>query len=624
MAGCTPETKKIKGETTRDTLHLLDTTATMLVPEFGIKMADVCHKVGDYNIYFTPGADWTFTSQAAWLEVVTASGSKADTVLTVRVKQANESKEPRAAATTITVGGVAKTLTITQMGNTPTIKVFDRTIEFTSTVKTGTINNIFANCDLEILSVPEWVVNQKLNVIEAGYSYSIDVELKPYDYDSDEREGVIVLKDVASDFTFEISIICLRTSAYYQLDETSLENVPTGEITDPSLASRTFRFRVLENPEVEEDQDPLQLRFYTVVSGIYQTSMSVLATGGKIDVPAPKGPFVASTFEVVLSKYSYQDYNDPSVREIACFVLPESENSDSFDPEKNTPLFIVDQRAYIETAVNGSQLTKTYTLENGARTQDVKFDVREGLTPSVVMECGTNQETGLKQVWPGTIVPKGEPVANPKKEGWMTYTYTVTFDDPEGFSLGNTMIGGKPTPQGVWDCSACIYIDEYNPTQRVCHKFTLKKPAGIYMLDGDTKLTGQGSSLFWDGVSQGEERIIEVFVRDTDKDPKAVYLRYYGYDKEFAAVSQFEFVEKKIESTKPLLVKHIYKVVMTDKIFNPAPLPKPGEPGYDPTAIPWPNINGNGGTPMQVQFWLNNETSWLPDNALFVDIPINS
>lgn len=555
IAGCSPEAEKVIGPGKEVTVTKRDTT-NMLIPEFGIKSADVCQNIGEYNIYFTPTADWTFTSETSWLEIVTPSGAKKDTVLTVKVTQANESKEPRSATTTITVGGVAKTLTITQMGVTPTIKVFSKTVEFSSTVDTGWIYNIFTNCEIEISDKPSWVTNATVITVQKGYEYKVRLELTPDNYDNEDRDENIVLKDKASNYTTDVRILCNRTSDFYKVDTASIAAIPT-LIKGGTDAERTFEYKIYEDPELAEYEDPLQFRFYKFDGSRYEegTTDSPFGVGQK---KGTKAGFTASTYSVTLAKYSYDANNSSATatRQIACFMVPESENTSNFEPAKNTPICIVKQQIYYETIKIG-YTSKTWVTNGGPQTVDVKFDVREGLTPKVIMDCGIDQRTNLSRVWPGTFVQKGDPVPSTstgRTEGWLTYTYTVNLDVPENFSLGEQQLGDKWLTVRTWDCYASIYVGEYNSRERVCFNITLKAPPAIQLNLGTEMLDSYGTKT----VKVPLDSYIDVILRERSDVPESLEITP---DDNTPWVGKLVF-DQKIENGKETTYR--YKITIDD------------------------------------------------------------
>lgn len=475
IAGCT-EVKKVQGPDTRDTTYITNTTE-MLIPEFGIKAADVCQNVGQYSIYFTPGADWTFTSQTEWLEVVTPSGTKSDTVLTVKITKANESNESRPATTTITVGGVAKTLTFTQMGIGPAIKVFSKMVEFSSSVDTGWINNIFTNCDIVVSEKPSWVTNVDVVPVQAGYEYTIRLELAPLDYDDEDREGYIVIKDKASDYTTEVRITCNKFSQDYIVNQKSIEALK-GYVAPGAGADkdRTFRITLDESPYLLSGEGELQFYFYKDGgSGDLLNGCTVKKVEN-----GTRSAFGATSYDITFPKYTYQGYFDPTVRSIACYA----EISEVvFDPKKSKPIIVIDQNLYLEVKVvtEPNQVGKLYALLGEKSVSDpIVFKVRTGLTPKVKITDYTAQDfvSTSGGIFPGSYELVDRTASS--EEGWDLCTFVAKCSEAAktiDFGTRTLYVGGKPIPCVFWEHNFCVYIDEFNSSERIGCLIRLEKAA---------------------------------------------------------------------------------------------------------------------------------------------------
>lgn len=555
MAGCT-KTNTEKGPDERDTITIRDTT-TMLIPEFGIKSADVCNSVGEYSIYFKPGADWTFTSQTDWLKIVTASGSKGDTVLTVKVTQANETKESRPATTTITVGGVTKTLTITQMGIMPTIKVFSKTVEFSSRVDTGWIYNVFTNCEIEVLSTPEWVNKPEIVVVQPGYEYKVRFEFTPNNFDSDEREGFIVLKDKASDLSTEVRVICSNFSNDFIVNQESIDAltdyiVPGGG-TDQE---RSVRVKINESPDVVEGDVELEFAFF-----MYQGSVSDTIACDIVRVPGSKSPFGDATYEITVPKYTYEG-NFGSPRPVGCFVMAKG---DKFDKTTAKPFLILKQQLYLEARALTTEINPVYAPLGSANVSDIiSFKVRTGLDLKFKITDYWTQ--GLiaptNGVFPGSaeLIDRGPS----NEEGWDLCKFKINVsDDAKTLDFGTKQPLDNVYPCEYWEHRLCVYSDEYNPKEPVGTEFRINKD----MPSAD--LTGLSNASIGSKTQTVTTFTVTTVATETVPTVNLTIAEKYG-EQDFPG---------QISSEAPTVVVDKFKRIYTFKIeFNPTDDYKPATP----------------------------------------------
>lgn len=176
-----------------DTTTLVDT-----IMPFGVERITIGAAGGVQETGFAPAGDWTFTSQTEWLKVTTASGKAADKVLKFTAERFDQVGGSREAITTITVGGVAKTVKFTQNGAPRFVHIFDivNTVNDDFANATGTIRNILSNVELEIASNPDWLKN--IDIVKdpkVDTQYMINYVVARPDFDNRLRSGIIVLRD---------------------------------------------------------------------------------------------------------------------------------------------------------------------------------------------------------------------------------------------------------------------------------------------------------------------------------------------------------------------------------------------------------------------------------------------
>lgn len=424
-----------------------------LLPEFGITMADICNHAGEYSIEFTPNADWSFASETSWLEVVTKSGTANDKVLKIVAKESNTAKTSRNANTKLTVGGREYPLTITQMGDKPEIKIFSKVVELSSRAMSGEIRNIIANCDIEVSSAPEWVSNIQVVAVEPGYRYSITFDLTENDYDTKAREGYVIIKDKASDYTYDVLIKCRRFTEAGFVDPSSAERVSSTPVQGVTDEERTFQITYYNNPTNDEDADPLTLALFMREVNDYNQQVTYTKMDGvvaRVTSISPRAAFDVVNFKVTLPKfknpiggYGYKEI------QVALFPVVESE-ADFFDPvtAEVEPSVIVTQKMAEEAKplYNLNQIKVEYQKELKSPFI-LKYLVRNS-----VVKYGLKVGNDNNDAVPFTV---SEPTEKGSHfDGWKEVTYEVTYDP-------TVVVDGLVNPWDAKTFYATLYTGEF-------------------------------------------------------------------------------------------------------------------------------------------------------------------
>lgn len=232
-----------------DTTTLVDT----LLP-FGVHRITIGAAGGEQEVEFAPSGDWTFTSSTAWLKVTTAAGKAADKVLKFTADRFDQVGGYREAITTITVGGVARTVKFTQNGTPRFVHIYDivNTVNDDFANATGSIRNILSNVDLEIASSPDWLKSIELvkdPTVDTQYLINY-VVVRP-DFDSRLRSGIIVLRDKNfPEFTYDLPFDYDASVARYIATPGFAKDFVFDGVVTGKEASGTFS--ISTKPEQEE------------------------------------------------------------------------------------------------------------------------------------------------------------------------------------------------------------------------------------------------------------------------------------------------------------------------------------------------------------------------------------
>lgn len=233
----------------RDTTTLVDTVAL----PFGVERITIDAAGGDIEVVFKPAGDWTFSSATDWLKVTTASGKVADNVLKFNAGSFDQIGGAREAVTTITVGGLSKTVKFTQTGIPRFVHIYDMRLALhdKSSAK-AKISNIISNVtELEIASFSPWIKSAEIiKDPKVDTQWVVNLELLRPDYDSEDRTGGVVVRDKNfPEYTFEIPVDLLATMSKY---------VATAHYQSKDLVARgtdaqmTHTFSISKAPETED------------------------------------------------------------------------------------------------------------------------------------------------------------------------------------------------------------------------------------------------------------------------------------------------------------------------------------------------------------------------------------
>lgn len=435
---------------------------TDTVAVWGISKLTVNAEGGAQEVEFEPTGDWTFVSETDWLVVDTKAGVKTDRLIKFTAAP-NTTFDARVATTKITIGGITKTLNISQKAAMRSIKVYSSLITFEPGMTEVVIPNIYANVEFEVSSMPDWVESVDIQKLED--SYEALVTLKAANYDDASRSGDIVFKDKASDFSTAFVLACDATKANYMVTTNGAFDFPFEEMDVEKLKAN---FTISQKPGAEDYRvvayvKPDFGRYNTIAAWVTLTEKTVAAAA-----------YTNREFEAAMPLF-YDQFGG-STHTASVFIVPMSvgntgdENADAnaittYVNEPGTKAaFEITQNKYmsIKTSYNAETDPIVFIAASGAKTKQVDVKVRTGLTFKVELES----EHGAFDASRGENAVKFTQVGDKvTTAGWDTYTYDIVF--PAAFDMGTrTQMTGNlidvyipATPDADFNWSTDEYVE---------------------------------------------------------------------------------------------------------------------------------------------------------------------
>lgn len=205
---------------------------------------------GDKMMAINPNEAWSVEmaeADKAWFDVSPKSGEKGEQRLTLKIGE-NAKFDPRTATLTFTVGGEKSTLKVIQEATLRNIRFYNPEVVFSVDTTMVFLERIITNVDtIEVSSKPDWIESVTLKRVIDG-AYTAKIVLVPGNYSTEAREGNIVFKDKASDFSVSCPVKARATTDEYVIGACP-ETVPGFSKEGPY----TFTVEVATAPTAGED-----------------------------------------------------------------------------------------------------------------------------------------------------------------------------------------------------------------------------------------------------------------------------------------------------------------------------------------------------------------------------------
>lgn len=530
--GCTDNTtpgKEIPGKEIHDTIKTTDTLGRFNISKITAEAANY-----RMEVEFTPDDDWTFSSTAPWLTVISERGTKTDRVLVFDVAE-NTDPVARVANTILSVGGVKYPLTINQKAAMPVISIYGTVTNFNDDNTAIRISNIASNLDLEIVSIPTWVVGASVVKVEDGL-YVIDAKLRGFDRDDEVREGEIVIKDKNSDVSATIAIVCDPANSGFYLDAHDNFKTPFVGLSANS-ADFTRMITIKQKPGADILADPYVPVARVVTNGVATDAAADYVT---IERAAPGGGTVAH------AAYTAQDWNlsvvnyaSNSDRVTAIFVVRESEK-ETFTVADHTPSMLFTQSGGKPFEITGQSIV-TGNLDFSASVSEAKFgvvvfDACTDIEFSFTGGTENNDDPSLDTRFKGTITEVSKAPSSTKGEGWSDYIYTISSTRAQSDQIG--WPGAKAA-----DLSGITYTANISATLGGKPAGTLSVAKVKFINSSSVKLkntTDKFNFSTWNAAGIAADNQLTVLVRNLATDALKITVSYSsGLD---------TYVEGKVES----------------------------------------------------------------------------
>lgn len=180
---------------------------TITMPSATVTSVPVAATAGVRTLTINFGGEWSVTLDRTldWLDISPRKGAAGVQNLTLTL-QDNKLFDNQSTDLTFTIGGETSTIKIVQDPAERSIKVYENAIVLTEDTTEVFLQRVITNLqDIEVKAKPSWIETVELTPVVEG-AFTAKITLQAGNFDTENRDSVIVFKDKATDYTANIPV----------------------------------------------------------------------------------------------------------------------------------------------------------------------------------------------------------------------------------------------------------------------------------------------------------------------------------------------------------------------------------------------------------------------------------
>lgn len=180
---------------------------TITMPSATVTSVPVAATAGVRTLTINFGSEWSVTLDRTldWLDISPRKGAAGVQNLTLTL-QDNKLFDNQSTDLTFTIGGETSTIKIVQDPAERSIKVYENAIVLTEDTTEVFLQRVITNLqDIEVKAKPSWIETVELTPVVEG-AFTAKITLQAGNFDTENRDSVIVFKDKATDYTANIPV----------------------------------------------------------------------------------------------------------------------------------------------------------------------------------------------------------------------------------------------------------------------------------------------------------------------------------------------------------------------------------------------------------------------------------
>lgn len=180
---------------------------TITMPSATVTSVPVASTAGERTLTINFGGEWSVTLDKTldWLDVSPRKGNAGIQNLTLTL-QDNKLFDNQSTDLTFTIGGQTSTIKIVQEPAERSIKVYENAIVLTEDTTEVFLQRVITNLEgIEVKAKPSWIETVELTPVVEG-AFTAKITLQAGNFDTENRDSVIVFKDKATDFSVDIPV----------------------------------------------------------------------------------------------------------------------------------------------------------------------------------------------------------------------------------------------------------------------------------------------------------------------------------------------------------------------------------------------------------------------------------
>lgn len=180
---------------------------TITMPSATVTSVPVAATAGVRTLTINFGGEWSVALDKTldWLDVSPRKGAAGVQNLTLTL-QDNKFFDNQSTDLTFTIGGETSTIKIVQDPAVRSIRVYEDAIVLTEDTTEVFLQRVITNLqDIEVKAKPSWIETVELTPVVEG-AFTAKITLQAGNFDTENRDSVIVFKDKATDYTANIPV----------------------------------------------------------------------------------------------------------------------------------------------------------------------------------------------------------------------------------------------------------------------------------------------------------------------------------------------------------------------------------------------------------------------------------
>lgn len=180
---------------------------TITMPSATVTSVPVAATAGVRTLTINFGGEWSVALDKTldWLDVSPRKGAAGVQNLTLTL-QDNKFFDNQSTDLTFTIGGETSTIKIVQDPAVRSIRVYENAIVLTEDTTEVFLQRVITNLqDIEVKAKPSWIETVELTPVVEG-AFTAKITLQAGNFDTENRDSVIVFKDKATDYSANIPV----------------------------------------------------------------------------------------------------------------------------------------------------------------------------------------------------------------------------------------------------------------------------------------------------------------------------------------------------------------------------------------------------------------------------------